>query len=150
MGTNYYARRTVPTYVGPYEEELHIGKSSGGWCFCLHDIREDRIDGLDTLMWWRLQLTLYDWDIYDEYGQQHSLEYLLDIITNRSRNEPVRQSFESGKAYGLYPEHYTYQQFLVDNHAEEGPNNLLRHKVDGVHCIAHGSGTWDCIVGEFS
>ena len=25
-----------------------------------------------------------------------------------------------------------------------------RHELDGRHCIAHGNGTWDCIVGEFS
>ena len=27
---------------------------------------------------------------------------------------------------------------------------LLRHPIDGTHCIGHGSGTWDLITGEFS
>lgn len=25
-----------------------------------------------------------------------------------------------------------------------------RHKIDGVHCIGHGEGSWDYITGEFS
>jgi len=28
--------------------------------------------------------------------------------------------------------------------------NATRHKVDGEHCIGHGAGTWDLMVGEFS
>lgn len=27
---------------------------------------------------------------------------------------------------------------------------LRRHDLDGSHCIAHGPGTWDLIVGDFS
>lgn len=30
------------------------------------------------------------------------------------------------------------------------PHGLRRHPVDYTHCIEHGSGTWDLIVGEFS
>ena len=33
---------------------------------------------------------------------------------------------------------------------ESGPNGLLRHKVDGIHCVKNGEGTWDCLIGEFS
>lgn len=33
--------------------------------------------------------------------------------------------------------------------AELGPNNLLRSKIDGVHCIGH-DGMCDLIIGDFS
>ena len=36
------------------------------------------------------------------------------------------------------------------NYAEPGPNGLVRAKINGVHCIGHGEGTWDYITGEFS
>ena len=46
---------------------------------------------------------------------------------------------------------YTYSpEFHMQNCSESGPNGLLRCKVDGVHCIGHGEGTYDYIVGEFS
>ncbi len=37
----------------------------------------------------------------------------------------------------------------MQNHAEPGPNNLARHSV-GIGCDAHGEGTWDLIMGNFS
>lgn len=40
--------------------------------------------------------------------------------------------------------------FLEMNNAELGPNNLLRHKIDGQFCIGHGEGTWDYCIGDFS
>jgi len=36
------------------------------------------------------------------------------------------------------------------NQAEPGPDGLARHKVNDGHCIGHGEGTWDLIIGEFS
>lgn len=33
------------------------------------------------------------------------------------------------------------------NHAEPGPNNLVRHRV-GEHCVGHGD-TWDYIERDF-
>ncbi len=38
--------------------------------------------------------------------------------------------------------------FLDRNYAIEGPNGLVRHRI-GNGCISHGTGTWDCIVGDF-
>ena len=32
----------------------------------------------------------------------------------------------------------------------EHPCGLLRHEIDGRHCLSHGPGTWDHIAGEFS
>jgi hypothetical protein len=44
----------------------------------------------------------------------------------------------------------SWLQFHQMNHSEKGPKGLLRHKIEGGHCIKHGVGTWDCILGEFS
>jgi len=128
MGTNYYLKSSPCPHCGRAEEPLHIGKSSAGWCFSLHVIPEAGINSLDD---WLNLFTIGSMEVYDEYGTQISKDEMVDVITNRSWIEPIE----------LGPE---------DGHAEPGPNNLVRCKVDGVHCIGHGEGTWDLIVGEFS
>ena len=107
-------------------EPLHIGKSSGGWCFSLHVIPEDNINDLDD---WRVLWNEPGSFIKNEYGEKVSVANMEDIITNRS-----------------------WAKIPSDGavHAEPGPNNLARAIVDGRHCIKHGAGTWDCITGEFS
>jgi hypothetical protein len=134
MGTNYYLEtpETEPcAHCGRADktERLHIGKSSGGWCFSLHVIPEEGINDLP------------DWEsrwqngtIKDEYGDTLSPLGMLDVITARGwkeRPDPLPQIW--------------YDQ----NHAEPGPNGLSRHRI-GKHCVSHGAGTWDCITGEFS
>jgi hypothetical protein len=57
---------------------------------------------------------------------------MQNIITNRYRDNPP-------------PDDFDYK----GNYAVPGPNNLVRHTLEH-HCIKHGNGTWDCIIGEFS
>ena len=66
---------------------------------------------------------------------------MLAIITERSWK---RKKF---KADGWYS---SQADFHEKNHSEDGPNGLLRHKIDGTHCIGHGEGTYDYTIGEFS
>lgn len=84
MGTNYYLKlgedetckhcgHTVKA------EELHIGKSSGGWVFSLHVMPERNINDLED--WVPL---LSHGAIFNEYGDSVSKEELLSIITERS------------------------------------------------------------------
>lgn len=133
MGTNYY---WTPNYKPPcahcgrafeQEKQIHIGKSSGGWCFSLHvtDYINDLVDWREI---WKAGT------IFDEYDREISVEKMLEIITEREWASNDR----------LTP------QWLHENHAEVGPNGLARHKVDGKHCIAQGHGTWDLLPGEFS
>lgn len=124
MGTNYYVKILD-------KEPLHLGKSSGGWCFSLHVYPEDGINTLDD--WKSIFCDPYTL-IKDEYGHRITPRELLQWITQRGW-----QSLDA-----------LTQEFFDLNHAEPGPNGLLRHKVDGVHCIGHGKGTWDYIIGEFS
>lgn len=134
MGTNYYAIGERVVGHGPVclveEETLHIGKSSGGWCFSLHVIPEEGINDLED---WQKLLSSGDWKIEDEYGRAVSYEKLMSVITERSRERRPDIKHHSFGFYVPLP----------------GPNNLLRHPLD-YGCIKHGAGTWDCHVGEFS
>lgn len=133
MGTNYYF---TPAHAGPCEhcgrsdatEVLHIGKSSAGWVFALHVIPENGIHDLED--WVRLFPT---GRIRDEYGQDVTAEEMVDTITKRA-----------GRGFARCD-----AAFHRDNFSEEGPNGLLRHRINQ-YCTKHGAGTWDCMPGEFS
>lgn len=130
MGTNYYLEDQEPcSHCGRPYERVHIGKSSGGWCFSLHVIPERGINSLED---WKA-----NWQgkkIYNEYGDEVSHEEMISIITERSWNKNLPSD----------------PNWFSQNYAEIGPNNLARHKIDGHHCIGHGDGTWDLIATDFS
>jgi hypothetical protein len=131
MGTNYYLEREICPHCGRSDEKLHIGKSSAGWCFSLH---VDPDEGINNLADWQALWSAPDARIVDEYGREKSPDEMLSTITergwpNRDRDFPP--------------------DFYRSNHAEPGPNNLLRHQI-GRYCVGHGDGTYDLIPGEFS
>ncbi len=139
MGTNYYLQKksgTCPTCGHCYENPRHIGKSSGGWCFSLHVYPEENII---TLKDWKKLYHDADAIIVNEYGEFISANDMDAIITDRSWKK-------SEEPYG----YASWYHFHENNHSMDGPNGLLRHRVDGRHCVGHGEGTWDYIIGEFS
>lgn len=133
MGTNYYHFETEAgdpcERCGHRKGKRHIGKSAGGWCFSLHVYPEDGIRDLDDWRdrWWK------GGTICDEYGGRILPEEMDLIIRLRS-----------------WPEVAHDREFLTRNYAIPGPNGLLRSKIDNRHCVGHGDGPWDLIVGEFS
>lgn len=131
MGTNYYwyPRPECPHCKRPYEP-VHIGTSITGWCFALHVIPEE---GINTLMDWIKRFDAPNAIIEDEYGNVLSSKEMQVEITERSAKEVFRTAC-----------------FLEDNFAQEGPNHLLRSRLVSGHCVGHGEGTWDYLVGEFS
>ncbi len=135
MGTNYYLIHRKPTChcCGHKKEPLHIGKSSYGWCFSLH-VEPGIEDFPPDLYGWEVLFGSDKYYIEDEYGDKLTVDEMMDEITKRSHPNP--NSWDDYR--------------LEDNGAEPGPNNLVRHKVDGRHCVGHGEGTWDYITGEFS
>lgn len=141
MGTNYYwiKEDTTCPHCGrrdPDEERIHIGKSSGGWCFSLH---VDPSIGIGSLDDW---IERFDTGfIEDEYGDRLSVGEMIETIVDRSN--PV--AFDDKKWMSYRDE----DDFHIKNQSFRGPNNLLRHKISQ-HCVGHGAGTWDLIVGEFS
>lgn len=138
MGTNYYAYENTCECCGRGDHERHIGKSSAGWCFSLH-VHPD--EGINTLEDWKLFLASPGITIRDEYGTNVTQEELFKCITERSWN---RDNAKTPYGYA------SWDAFHRINHSKPGPNGLLRHVVDGRHCIGNGEGTWDYIVGEFS
>ena len=125
MGANYYWLKDACEKCGR-GEEVHIGKSSGGWCFGLRVYPERDIN------------TLNDWEhklsgetITNEYGDKLNLAELLLVLQARS-----------WRARDYTP------AFLRDNLATLGPNGLLCAATR--HGISHGEGTWDYIPHEFS
>ena len=78
----------------------------------------------------------------DEYDRQVTEEFMLNVITERW-----------GYQYNWDQPPYGYdswQQFHDHNCSEFGPDGLIRSRIDDAHCISHGAGTWDSMVGEFS
>lgn len=125
MGTNYYH---VAETFDNVPDRIHIGKSSGGWCFALHVDAEQNINGLDD---WKNKFMAANSHIVNEYGDTVSVDEMLDIILNRK-----------------WKPHVVTPEFLDRNYAVLGPNNLLRSRV-GDYCFGHGDGTYDLIPGEF-
>lgn len=126
MGTNYYQVTVLCEHCGN-SERLHVGKSSGGWCFSLHVYPEMGINDLNDWIK-RAQHEGFE----DEYGRAIAWVDLRPIIERR------------GDGFPMDPE------WARRNNALVGPNGLARHRLEEGHCIGHGAGTYDLIVGEFS
>lgn len=137
MGTNYYLQSEPPCKLcGHKKDDKHIGKSSCGWCFALHVYPDE---GINDLFDW--QRVWHGKIIIDEYGKIVSEEDILKIITIRHSDKTNWDE----KPYG----YHSWDDFHRDNHSQQGPNGLVRSKIQG-HCIGHGAGAWDLIDGEFS
>jgi hypothetical protein len=132
MGTNYYLTEEVCPHCNRGNIPLHIGKSSGGWCFSLHIIPED---GINDLAAWEMRWSMPNARIEDEYGRTVSPSEMMEIITQR-------KFFGGARGWD--------SESLRANSAIPGPNGLARHALLEGHCVAHGDGTYDHIVGEFS
>lgn len=131
MGTNYYLHEKPPCpHCGRGYEPLHIGKSSAGWCFSLH---VDPEQGINDLSDWESRWSSPDAEVRDEYGDKITLRGIRAIILGRSWNSAMGRD----------------EQWHRDNCAVRGPAGLARHRV-GAHCLSHGDGTYDLILGEFS
>lgn len=148
MGTNYYMKKSGACPCCKREHEtLHIGKSSAGWCFALHVMPERGINDLED---WQKLWNEPGVTIETEYGEQVTAEEMTQVITQRSRDKSVDETFRTNPgAFGSW--YSNARDFYNRNGATPGPNNLLRHRIDSFgHCVKHGAGTWDCIEGEFS
>lgn len=128
MGTNYYLRENCCDHCNRWDE-LHIGKSSFGWCFSLHIIPGKGILSLDD--WVRR------WkggQIWNEYGERIEESEMISIIK--------REGWKP-------PEGVADQQWLRRNGAQLHPDGWARAEI-GSHCSGWGDGPWDYILGDFS
>jgi hypothetical protein len=129
MGTNYYWREKkapCPTCGHNSSEELHIGKSSGGWCFSLH---VDPELGINDLPDWIERWHRTDSCIRDEYGRDVTPAEMWAVVMCRWNNRGAQE-----------PEWY------ARNGGHLGPFGLARH----IHHATPGDGPYDLCRGEFS
>lgn len=139
MGTNYYMIEDTCECCGKGKRKRHIGKSSAGWCFSLRVYPEDEINSLDD---WRKLFTLPGTTFRDEYGTVIAADDILSCIEDRGLDVNEK---DKNVPYG----YGSWERFHELNNSERGPNNLLRHRINGRHCVGHGNGTFDYIIGEF-
>ena len=147
MGTNYYFKKPCATI-------LHIGRSSVGWCFSLQVMPEN---GINSIADWILALS-GPGKIFDEYGTTVTRQEVINLIADCSWSKDWDVDWWSPRPFGTkangeqnWLRGYTSEaEFHANNGSERGPKGLLRHRIDGVHCVGQGSGTWDYIAGEFS
>jgi hypothetical protein len=142
MSTNYYLLKNRCPHCGREEERLHIGKSSVGWCFSLHVIPGA---GINDLCDWK-KLFVGGSAIVDEYDNETTPDEMQAVITSRRFLSEPADDCSVIKALG----YKSRDEFYKKNNCIQGPNGLLRHILDGSHCVKHGEGAWDCITGEFS
>lgn len=127
MGTNYYwhsPANTCPTCGRSDAEELHIGKSSAGWCFALRVYPNREINDLPD---WIDRFEMPGSRIVDEYGRDLApSDMLLAILVRFRRGDPPDPIW------------------LVENHARRGPFGLAR----ACQAVA-GDGPYDLCDYEF-
>jgi len=111
MGTNYYWRpnsQACKECGHDPSEEIHIGKSSAGWCFALHVT-----DEIEELIDWRGVWRNGGGKIFDEYGREITASDMLVVITQRAARDDTPHS----------------AKWLEVNSAVPGPNGLARAKL---------------------
>jgi hypothetical protein len=99
---------------------IHIGKSSGSWCFSLR-VYPDH--GVHNLADWKAlveRLLADGWRIESEYCDTVDVNVLWEVVERVGWKELATK----------YP--------------------FRRHEVDNTYCIGNGEGLYDYIVGEFS
>ena len=85
MGTNFYwikeEKPACECCKRPYEEKnIHIGKSSAGWCFSLH---VDPSEGINSLADWQKKWLDPESRIENEYGDVIAGHDMLGWVTER-------------------------------------------------------------------
>lgn len=168
MGTNFYLHKPLQNaceHCGRHDpkEEIHLGKSSAGWCFSLH-VYPSGDKGVPPISTWD---EMKDWlegqlsagaAIRSQYNEDYSLDDLEKVVTKRSCLKNWDTDWWAPKPFGttsdgepfVLPGYTSEKHFHHSNQSKRGPNGLLRHQVDEWHCIGNGPGTYDYIVGAFS
>ena len=110
MGTNYYVAKNKCDCCNRYDEEYHIGKSSGGWAFSFQGYK---YDGL--VSWKHYKEFLRDKIIMDEYGERIDYDWFVHFIetvkspsfVNPNGNKNAIHN-ESGRKAGYFNPEYDW------------------------------------------
>lgn len=77
MGTNYYVAKNFCECCHRYDEEYHIGKSSGGWAFTFQGYPAERLTS-----WKSWKEFLKNQIIMDEYRERISYDWFVAFVEN--------------------------------------------------------------------
>jgi hypothetical protein len=86
MGTNYYVAKNLCECCNRYDEEYHIGKSSGGWAFSFQGYPAVRLTS-----WKAWKEFLKNQIIMDEYGERINYESFVHMIETYKAPGYVRE-----------------------------------------------------------
>ena len=75
MGTNYYVAKNTCECCKRYDEEYHIGKSSGGWAFSFQGYPWNKLTS-----WQKWKEFLKDQVIVDEYGERVDYDWFVYMV----------------------------------------------------------------------
>jgi len=75
VGVNYYYREGVCPSCGHYEDALHIGKKSVGWCFVFRGY-----SGKRSMIDWLQFLKKGRGHIYGDYNRKVSLKDFMEMV----------------------------------------------------------------------
>ena len=137
-------------HVKQEQKKLHLGKSSYGWVYSLRVYPEMGLRHFYEMEEYVTKVCGEGGWIEDEYGTvlEHQVEWFY-IVKRRSSKDNLRRQIDLTEGF-TNRRYSSIQHYLDENNAVEGPNNLLRHRIDGSFCIGHGEGTWDYFASDFS
>ena len=81
MGTNYYARTKICKCCNRFDE-VHIGKSSGGWTFSFQATEQ-----IKSYPQWIAFLKLDGVEIWNEYNEKVSLKEFMELVEAKRQEE---------------------------------------------------------------
>lgn len=92
----------------------------------------------------------------DEYHiGKSSYGWVFTLHVDPHRNiltlEDIKKMWDQpdAKIYDEYDDKIEKEEMLNIITKRKHPKGLLRHDIDGTHCIGHGDGTYDFVKGEF-
>jgi len=109
MGTNYYVASNHCECCDRYDEEYHIGKSSGGWAFSFHGYRAERL-----VSWKQWKEFLKDRIIMDEYRERIDYDWFVQYIEGQKSPDFVNGSGRKNQLHndeGRKPNKYGHTWF---------------------------------------
>ena len=171
MGINFYCIRLEAVScnccfcdrIHYQEKKYHIGKSSAGWVFAVAQAPD-----LEIYSWedWREFFSSYKYEgIENECGDKVTVKEMIAYVEERcsqtrehhdeeTLRKWIQDEYGRPLALGLhYEQNNPYRNNWRNMRGPlplPGPRGLLRRPLLEGHCVAHGTGTWDVIEGEFS
>lgn len=131
MGCNYYAETADGTRV-------HVGKSSAGWSFLFHVVRDRELVSLAD---WRAFLDRPDVELFDCEDRFLDADVFFDtVVLNRDRFVVPRHDVQRDPSWQWANHAFFDDVFKVARPVVGGRSG----------CIRNGDGPYDFIVGEFS